>query len=735
MIFTGDSAAAKKAANDIWRYVNQSTYGDPSARELSRLYATSVYAYAAANFWARAVAGATFIVQKDGEPLPDDDPLQQLFAKSNQLMYRVDLTRFFFGKVMLIKQRNAQQQPYGLRWVNPNIYYPKKTSDGIAGFYLTSSGYNYEQFEQREYKLHDTVFMHNVDFDDDYDGIAPIEVAFLQASAEVEAGQTVLSYFKNRAIPAAIFQPAQGEMRTEAEAETLLGLLRKVTKGAINAGRSVVLPRRWELQTIQPDYEKLTMSTVYADVRSMICTAADLPESFLTANVSNFAELDGQMRNWYQTSLPSVLGWYAEVFTEQFVREYGYDYAVTYDISRYMPEDENARIEMVQRKVDGGLMTLYEAQEQLGHTPDENLRGIYVLRDGTPIPSSEIANVWKYKFSVHESVLSDMSQVTSPEPILIEAGKSHDEHCTCIACTVEAEVVDTASARALLKSEGAFIPDGQYSELQNWERLIERRGEDYAFKANALSDGVVQFVEWGLSTDASIPTVFTAAEALLRGLRDNLHDSYEAVKRHEQRGSKAIQATRSRFEDRFADVLTEARDGNLTQRRFTTLLQSLIEVNGRSAMLDGLIDGGVEDAILTDDDRGAFDEEMTRQRRFAREFSRSIFKDGKVTDAEAKNKPVQWFNGSIMPFYNLGLLRAGNDPNEEWVMNAFKENCLSCIQLNGQVHRRSSWLAKGIAPNADILICGPGKQCGCKLVPTKARARGRFLSKTRQRSM
>lgn len=68
-------------------------------------------------------------------------------------------------------------------------------------------------------------------------------------------------------------------------------------------------------------------------------------------------------------------------------------------------------------------------------------------------------------------------------------------------------------------------------------------------------------------------------------------------------------------------------------------------------------------------------------------------------------------------------LMACADQPLEWVINAVrhvKENCDSCLRLNGKVKRASYWARAGVQPQNppnDKLICG-GWNCGCGLVLT-----------------
>lgn len=62
--------------------------------------------------------------------------------------------------------------------------------------------------------------------------------------------------------------------------------------------------------------------------------------------------------------------------------------------------------------------------------------------------------------------------------------------------------------------------------------------------------------------------------------------------------------------------------------------------------------------------------------------------------------------------YALGQLWREDDPFFEWIRNPFKDSCVDCIRLDGQVHTMSEWKASGWKPQARHLSC-KGYNCGC----------------------
>ena len=75
----------------------------------------------------------------------------------------------------------------------------------------------------------------------------------------------------------------------------------------------------------------------------------------------------------------------------------------------------------------------------------------------------------------------------------------------------------------------------------------------------------------------------------------------------------------------------------------------------------------------------------------------------------------------------LGMLYNGDNAEDkfEWVLNPLKENCESCIALDGQVHTASEWAEFGVYPKSGRLFCN-GFNCGCNLnsVPKSTTVQG-----------
>jgi hypothetical protein len=101
-----------------------------------------------------------------------------------------------------------------------------------------------------------------------------------------------------------------------------------------------------------------------------------------------------------------------------------------------------------------------------------------------------------------------------------------------------------------------------------------------------------------------------------------------------------------------------------------------------------------------------------------------VFVKKAVTPANAESRAQMW-GKSLQEFNNAGVMSAAANGMFEWRTNPLKESCKTCLRMNGQVHRFSTYKKRGILPRAKALACG-GWLCGCTLERTTEMARGRF---------
>jgi 2'-5' RNA ligase len=381
---------------------------DATSHDLARLYATSVVAYRAGNKRADAVAlGELVIKDKFGEPLSKTDPLMQAMSRDyRDNMRRSELSLCFWGRNLLWKNRNYSGSIYKLRWINPSLWYPDEDlRGGLKGFRVIRRGRGYEVPRQK-IERRDAVYMHSIDFEDDFDGVAPVEVAFRYAELGVEMVETQVSFMRNRAVPAAIVQPAEGENPlTDGKTVPMMQrMLQRLYQGARNAGRTLIQTMRWEWVQLQGKWDENAFTEQFDQSFEAVSMAFDMPLALIRESASNYAQAEVARRDWGQSWLVPRWEWYAERYTEDLcsdyavVQRYGSGLTVAIDSSKVgiLKEDMAAKTNVVNAQVQGGYRSLYSAAKATQVDVDgdaiERLRDYYIW-GGLPTHISQIDQV------------------------------------------------------------------------------------------------------------------------------------------------------------------------------------------------------------------------------------------------------------------------------------------------------------------------------------------------------
>lgn len=674
-----------------------------SSRERADLYATSVITYAAINFRATNVSQIKMRVLRNGEVV-EDGILPYIFSRRSgyvNKMVRAETSVCLYGYNAFYKARNAMMMPVGIDWMNPTTYMIDGDNyRGLKGFRVTS---NYTSDETGYYvEPYDVVFQNLIDFLDDFDGIAPAEVAFASASAEAELAQTFYAVFRNMAIPAAYVQPAADTKWQTADRQTephniLTSLFRSLVQGSRNAGRTIISPFRAEILTLQPPFRDLDTRNISDQVREQVAIAFGIPIELLFASASNYAQFEGVRRTWAHTWLVPHLHWYADAFNEQLASEFGGEFTIEpdFDSVEFLKEDVASRFNIVNAKLQAGLITYGEAQKQLGEavTP-ETEHMVYSSALNAPIPPSELAKLYQ-----------TLNGALSPEHNV--SGDLQDVSTLDESAPVLPRDYPTMADLSTPLGKKSWIPDAQYDELRAWKKVCANKGRNHDFEVMHLRQDVAEFVVRMLAdTDDDTDSIFADAKTWL--------------------SQKSIQSTRLDFEMEMEGFIEEARAERLTRRRFGTLMRSVIRKYGIRAYRDGLMDGGVEDGAMDTEDYQEAESLIAQQSVYVTDFANTLYDKG-ISDAQAYGKPEMWFNKSLMPLYQAGLASADRNGLYEWVLGKTEQHCKTCLALNGQRHRMKEYTKRNLVPQASILEC-KGFNCDCRLVKSTGRAKGRFPS-------
>jgi hypothetical protein len=159
--------------------------------------------------------------------------------------------------------------------------------------------------------------------------------------------------------------------------------------------------------------------------------------------------------------------------------------------------------------------------------------------------------------------------------------------------------------------------------------------------------------------------------------------------------------------------------GSIDYMQFTRAMISTIDRRLRQAWLEGAQACGISENELTPEEQIAMHQAITNEFNFIEGFANDIEMGSKARGGKLKPLLIRvemWAN-RYRDITNRAKTMACKDQKLVWVLNPAKENCSSCIKLNGKVKRSSQWERAGIRPQHPDLECG-GWRCGCDLIVT-----------------
>ena len=189
---------------------------------------------------------------------------------------------------------------------------------------------------------------------------------------------------------------------------------------------------------------------------------------------------------------------------------------------------------------------------------------------------------------------------------------------------------------------------------------------------------------------------------------------------------KDYSTTQALFIQDVTDLLKSASVPNpyLDRRAFSVVMRSFLKNYGTQAYKDGMAAGGVYVETLDTEDNLDNARVFMDQSQYIAGLAEDVYTAKAVSPANANARAQMW-GKSLQMFNDAGMYSANRNGMFLWRMNPLKENCKTCLRMNGQVHRLKTYKARGILPRAKVLACG-GWLCGCELIRTTELARGRF---------
>lgn len=465
--------ASKAILGDLRGWITAGS-GDYSMQEVRDLYAKAQTIYTCANIRARNVSAVPMrAVDHTGKPI--EHAVNAVFKSwwnFTNTLYRSELTMFFQGSNLVLPQTNfmGHFQPAGenLRWFNPRAWSKDvDTTHGLRGFHITGVGF---------VEASDALYMHGFDFNDDFEGIAPAEVAFYAAGGQSELWQTIYSFMMNRAIPAAIIQPAADKgastLSQKDAPKRLQDLLTRLFQGSRNAGKALVSPDRLEAIMMQLDIEKAGVSTISPEQRKAIAEASEVPLLLVDFSEATFANGDAAVQFWFRHWLKPRCEWYAGNFSQFFSHWYQETITIAPDFTGIIIEDDDT--DRINAQLSAGYRTVYSAQVDTGLDADERLKDIYMI-NGVPTHIDAIVSAAKPKPAMPiQPLLSTPPPLTLLPARTVRSRKNQGEGYVAIPLPNDTGLVGLQKQLRELGVEGEYqAPDTFHVTLVYCENISD----------------------------------------------------------------------------------------------------------------------------------------------------------------------------------------------------------------------------------------------------------------------
>lgn len=146
---------------------------------------------------------------------------------------------------------------------------------------------------------------------------------------------------------------------------------------------------------------------------------------------------------------------------------------------------------------------------------------------------------------------------------------------------------------------------------------------------------------------------------------------------------------------------------------------------GAQVARDGLAEAGVGVAERLERGRPIVDVWLREQTAFINKLL-DAFEEQAFTDSELDTRAELWVNKSLRDLYYTAVDEGATRVQRwRWRLGATEEHCITCLLLDGQIHRYSTFKRYGLYPGSSALECGGWRcDCGLERMPPGTPARG-----------
>jgi hypothetical protein len=188
-----------------------------------------------------------------------------------------------------------------------------------------------------------------------------------------------------------------------------------------------------------------------------------------------------------------------------------------------------------------------------------------------------------------------------------------------------------------------------------------------------------------------------------------------------------------RYANLLEPLVLQALNSEITKAEFIQQMQNVVSENLTAFYVEF---SGLEPDEFTAQDEANLEEQLAINFDSINDLADDIYA-GKYEDTEERDgtlillgRMALWTTKAA----ELAWIALLNNPDKQeqklmMVLNPQKENCETCIALDGQIHTVSEWAQSGWHPQHPAMICG-GWRCGCEFsdVPPDTPSRGSFAN-------
>jgi 2'-5' RNA ligase len=247
-----------------------------------------------------------------------------------------------------------------------------------------------------------------------------------------------------------------------------------------------------------------------------------------------------------------------------------------------------------------------------------------------------------------------------------------------------------------------YVPEEVHREI---EVAVRKTAKGVAFAPDLLPAVTVEYIQSLIEVGISQYDAVGAAKAHYAGIK----------------AAKVLGAIESAFKDECYRQFKRAQAARMPKSQAKRNMTIMLDRYTVQAFVSAFADSGIEDYVLEDEPEDAawLRAFVDEQKRYINNVMDTVYADDAISDAEIDGKPEMWWNKSVYPAYLEALSRAAKNGLFEWVIDAAKENCKSCLRLKGQKRTMKFWKSN-IMPKDGRLEC-KGFRCGCSLIPARGK--------------